>query len=1079
MKRKKIAILFGTVLSSSLALTTILITKDNISKAKVTDEISAALSFNAENCSIIPHDEYFDYITEGTLSGGDKVYAMVFDTNINYGEDSIGAFNNDHHMRFASTVDGLAPNFKFQEVSQIDFAFSNGCNGEFYVRHGFDDSSLVDTILTIDEGVVNSFVPTEGDRVFELYAPYYVDIRLITFHYNCSYDYVEPESPNKTIDILATNDFHGYVKPDGTHIGLEKYGTFMKEFSSEPNTLVLDQGDSWQGTAYSNLNYGHLVNDVMAYAGVSARTIGNHDFDWGTSHLVENTAREFKYEDSDTHQEVTVKVPTLAANVFEYDFENKQYTNNHCDEFGDEYICYTLENGLKVGIVGVIGAKQFTSINSIYTQDIYFKDHIQTIKDVSTVLRNDENCDVVICTIHAGQEDVLGNGLENYVDLVLCAHTHVYEHTQENGLHYYQFGSEGMTAGYVSLNYNTLTHNVTATGLLLNKAMFDSSISDSDLDPIIHDLVQDEYDRCDPITSEVLATGVVGSFGTGGVSEGPALVARAIYDYVTTQTSDTDILFSYCNNTRAVLNSGTWTFEDLYSALPFDNEIYIVEITGEDIFDEVRGYNSIYASDTWDRNIDFNATYKVAILDYLLFHNNVNKQYDYFPHADFEHARAVTKTVNLEEVPINYREITRWWLKEYMHLDEEANSINSYDFTTNNNPRHNKTFNYPTRTITFSENYEGGNDNFYQTTLMCGQRYNYAYPSENPVRSGYSFLGWYLDSAGTQTSNSRYLGKYNVTLYAKWGELTTVTYDFNDGRGTYDTNPNAIVGRYNVNFYPSEPTRDGYMFEGWYLEPECKNRADYVNVTGAITLYANWIQITSLICYYNYDEMAGVAFYAYGDCQVGETIESQMPPSNPERAGYAFTGWYYEPECINPVNLSAVFTAETVTLYAGWTVADAIYESDEMWYQENTYFAIGSTQTTFNATNGSENATVTCNHSPLLDASQYNEFDVPILGYIEVCAPENFVVSEIKIQTYSSYDNFNFYESGQYNTSTHAPIDEDPVALVESRNPTTVGISSVLIYNVAANSNKVLIYNTNPGYRVSVYYLKVTLTKIS
>ena len=55
------------------------------------------------------------------------------------------------------------------------------------------------------------------------------------------------------IEIYATNDIHGQVVQSSTCPGIGKLGTFLKQRKSEPNTLLFDQGDAWQGSIYSNL----------------------------------------------------------------------------------------------------------------------------------------------------------------------------------------------------------------------------------------------------------------------------------------------------------------------------------------------------------------------------------------------------------------------------------------------------------------------------------------------------------------------------------------------------------------------------------------------------------------------------------------------------------------------------------------------------------------------------------------------------------------------------------------------------------------------------------------------------------
>ena len=117
----------------------------------------------------------------------------------------------------------------------------------------------------------------------------------------------------KTIEIYATNDFHGQVMEESGYMGLSKWATYLKDKGEQKNTLLIDQGDTWQGSIYSNYNHGELITDVMNYIKYDARSVGNHDFDWGLEYLASNTARSYN----------GYKTPVLAGNVYDYDFATK------------------------------------------------------------------------------------------------------------------------------------------------------------------------------------------------------------------------------------------------------------------------------------------------------------------------------------------------------------------------------------------------------------------------------------------------------------------------------------------------------------------------------------------------------------------------------------------------------------------------------------------------------------------------------------------------------------------------------------------------------------------------------------
>ncbi len=445
------------------------------------------------------------------------------------------------------------------------------------------------------------------------------------------------------LNVVAFNDFHGAIEEDSNNgrMGLAKLGTYLKQQSEEDNTLILSQGDDWQGSIYSNYNRGRLVNDVYSYCHLSARTVGNHDFDWGVEALEANTAAG--YDDYVT--------PVLAANVYDYDFSTKTNGNTQQIEIGQQTITYTLENGLKVGIVGVIGKDQITSITSSYTEDICFKDHIDIVKTLATQLREENDCDVVIASAHTGQEDLIGNNLSDYVDLVLCGHTHKSESTTEGNLHYEQFGAYGRYVGNITLTYNTKTHKVNyASKEVIDDYSINSKITS--IDTTIQSLINQYNVQCDAEANEVLASNVTGTFKSS--YEAPNLMCKAIYDQCVAE-GHSDVVLTYCNQARSNLYSDQWDYSNIYQSFPFDNVIYIESVKGWDIINEVAKYNNVYINPSFDCIINPNSYYKIAVIDYLLYHTNSNRSYDYFYYFDGQPD---------DQLSINYRLILRKWLKD-------------------------------------------------------------------------------------------------------------------------------------------------------------------------------------------------------------------------------------------------------------------------------------------------------------------------------------------------------------------------------------------------------------------------------
>src|SRR6476620_424415 len=90
------------------------------------------------------------------------------------------------------------------------------------------------------------------------------------------------------ISILHTTDLHGHSVPtsdyDGTadRGGLARCVTQIRRWRQQnPNSIVVDVGDVYQGTELSLGNKGDLMIDLFNPLKYDAWVIGNHEFDWG------------------------------------------------------------------------------------------------------------------------------------------------------------------------------------------------------------------------------------------------------------------------------------------------------------------------------------------------------------------------------------------------------------------------------------------------------------------------------------------------------------------------------------------------------------------------------------------------------------------------------------------------------------------------------------------------------------------------------------------------------------------------------------------------------------------------------
>lgn len=221
------------------------------------------------------------------------------------------------------------------------------------------------------------------------------------------------------LTILHTNDQHSRIEPfDASYTRNPNQGGFARRAaliqkirSEEKNILLLDSGDTFQGTPYFNFFGGELEFKLMSMMGYDASTMGNHDFD--------NGLQGFK------KVRPVAKFPFICSN---YDFKN-----TILDGETEPFKIFN-KNGIKVGIFGVGIQLEGLVGKKDYGETAYL-DPIEIAQHYSDFLRNEKKCDLVICLSHIGydykdnpekvSDKILATKTDG-IDLILGGHTHTF-----------------------------------------------------------------------------------------------------------------------------------------------------------------------------------------------------------------------------------------------------------------------------------------------------------------------------------------------------------------------------------------------------------------------------------------------------------------------------------------------------------------------------------------------------------------------------------------------------------------------------------------------------------------------------
>lgn len=259
-------------------------------------------------------------------------------------------------------------------------------------------------------------------------------------------------APNtKHITILHTNDVHSHIDPFGPNDGrnankggVARRATLVENIRKEnPNTLLLDAGDIFQGTPYFNYYGGELEFKLMSMLKYDLATIGNHDFDNGIDGLYSQ----------------------LPNAKFEFVSANYDFTNTVMDTHVKPYKIL-VRDGVKIGVFGLGIQLEGLVDKKMYKETVYHNP-VEIAQDMSRILKEEHACDLVICLSHIGYQyekypdrvcDLnLAKATKN-IDLIIGGHTHTF--------------LPKPTIAKNSIDQNVLVNQVGAYGLYLGRIDF-------------------------------------------------------------------------------------------------------------------------------------------------------------------------------------------------------------------------------------------------------------------------------------------------------------------------------------------------------------------------------------------------------------------------------------------------------------------------------------------------------------------------------------------------------------------------------------------------------------------------------
>lgn len=372
------------------------------------------------------------------------------------------------------------------------------------------------------------------------------------------------------VRVIETTDFHGAVlstakdRRSGRGVGgtVNLAAHIQKLRAENPEgTVIVDGGDTFQGSMLSNLQYGRPVVEQMNQLGYTAHAIGNHDFDWSADTL---KARVMQ-----------MKFASLGANVLERKSGKRPWWVR-----SDTLVA---RRGVQVGILGLayVGTPRVTLASNV--AHLRFADDSATSASIVPRLRKSGAAIVVAVGHIPGETDStrkvrgdiarLARGVRG-VDAWLGGHSHNVVDDRIEGATVMIAGSTGQWLAVVDMVVDPIKRTV----IEKRQRIIQVLEGDAPVDSAWIARVERWNASIGPIAGEVLGRSTVAL----DRRRPEATIGNFISDAMRF-ASGADIAMQNPGGMRANLADGEITRGTVYEVMPFDNTIVTENLTGAEV----------------------------------------------------------------------------------------------------------------------------------------------------------------------------------------------------------------------------------------------------------------------------------------------------------------------------------------------------------------------------------------------------------------------------------------------------------------------------------------------------------------
>jgi 5'-nucleotidase/UDP-sugar diphosphatase len=376
-------------------------------------------------------------------------------------------------------------------------------------------------------------------------------------------------APSSTrMTILFFNDLHGHLEPftvkqAGQSVevgGIARIATLVKDIRAEneqqgARTLVLVAGDILQGTPMSTVFMGEPDVLALNHIGVDAMTVGNHEFDFGMDNLM--SLRKL------------ARFPLVSSNIVAKETGKLLF---------DSAAAFAVSEGVTLTVIGTTTRDLLTTTKPSNVETIDVLDPLTRVKELYSA--SAESGPVVLLSHSSFATDSLVAAAVPGLTAIIGGHDQVLfnPYRKSGDVPIFQAFEKGRYLGRIDL----------ALGAGERKARVLSwgyipVTTEIQMDPEVEGLVKGYASRLDSKFKEVIAEN---KEFLDGERDRIRYEETNLGNWVTDimrEFTGADVALINAGSLRASIDRGPITVESVFKAMPYANEILIVDLTGDEL----------------------------------------------------------------------------------------------------------------------------------------------------------------------------------------------------------------------------------------------------------------------------------------------------------------------------------------------------------------------------------------------------------------------------------------------------------------------------------------------------------------